>query len=257
MRRYSVQRGDRRMTVNDDEYDLIVIGGAAAAWRAPSARPSTAHGYCWPKAAASAAPVSMSACVPPRRSCGMPETAAAAEDSAGYGFKFGAVTDDWAMVKSGCNAYVHRLNGIYERNLSQLQDRAGARPCPHLRHPQRRDRRLACDRAAHRGRHGRQPVVPQLPGAKLGITSDGFFELEQRPKRGGDRRQRLHRGGDRWLHRRNWQQGDAGGARGERLAAFDAMLGASWVEIARDMGIQIAHTRRPSPSTGSPMARCS
>jgi glutathione reductase (NADPH) len=27
------------------------------------------------------------------------------------------------------------------------------------------------------------PVVPQLPGAEVGITSDGFFELERRPER--------------------------------------------------------------------------
>ena len=30
---------------------------------------------------------------------------------------------------------------------------------------------------------GGYPVVPPLPGAELGITSDGFFELEQRPRR--------------------------------------------------------------------------
>jgi len=30
---------------------------------------------------------------------------------------------------------------------------------------------------------GGQPVVPPLPGAELGITSDGFFELEQQPQR--------------------------------------------------------------------------
>ena len=30
---------------------------------------------------------------------------------------------------------------------------------------------------------GGLPTVPQLPGADRGITSDGFFELEQRPQR--------------------------------------------------------------------------
>jgi glutathione-disulfide reductase len=29
---------------------------------------------------------------------------------------------------------------------------------------------------------GGQPIVPPLPGAELGITSDGFFELEQQPR---------------------------------------------------------------------------
>ena len=30
---------------------------------------------------------------------------------------------------------------------------------------------------------GSQPVVPPVPGAELGITSDGFFELEHQPQR--------------------------------------------------------------------------
>jgi len=30
---------------------------------------------------------------------------------------------------------------------------------------------------------GGHPLVPQIPGAELGITSDGFFELETQPKK--------------------------------------------------------------------------
>ncbi|MGH9579202.1 MAG: FAD-dependent oxidoreductase, partial [Terriglobales bacterium] len=30
---------------------------------------------------------------------------------------------------------------------------------------------------------GGRPIVPELPGAELGITSDGFFELERKPER--------------------------------------------------------------------------
>jgi glutathione reductase (NADPH) len=30
---------------------------------------------------------------------------------------------------------------------------------------------------------GGRPIVPDIPGAELGITSDGFFELEERPQR--------------------------------------------------------------------------
>ncbi len=30
---------------------------------------------------------------------------------------------------------------------------------------------------------GSQPIVPPVPGAELGITSDGFFELKEQPKR--------------------------------------------------------------------------
>src|SRR5690606_34926974 len=30
---------------------------------------------------------------------------------------------------------------------------------------------------------GGRPLLPHVPGAELGITSDGFFELESRPER--------------------------------------------------------------------------
>jgi len=30
---------------------------------------------------------------------------------------------------------------------------------------------------------GGRPTLPQIPGVELGITSDGFFDLEQQPKK--------------------------------------------------------------------------
>jgi glutathione reductase (NADPH) len=88
---------------------------------------------------------------------------------------------------------------------------------------------------------GGYPVVPQLPGADLGITSDGFFELEERPERVA-----IVGSGYIAVEIAGIMQ-ELGSqvtlvVRGETVMRhFDALLGASWVEIARDMGIQIAH----------------
>src|SRR5580658_2466757 len=102
-----------------DQYDLIVIGGGsgglACAQRAVEygarvllAESGRLGGTC----------VNVG-CVPKKIMWNAADIADVAADSSGYGFQFGAVAQDWFVLKAGRDAYVHRLNAIYERNLAQ------------------------------------------------------------------------------------------------------------------------------------------
>jgi len=105
------------------------------------------------------------------------------EHAADYGFNIAVEGHDWAALKSRRDAYVERLNGIYESNLdrSGVTYIAGAARFVDAHTVAVADDRYQADRIVIAT--GGRPMVPDIPGAEHGITSDGFFALEERPQR--------------------------------------------------------------------------
>ena len=105
------------------------------------------------------------------------------EEARGYGFDLGEIGFRWAALRQARDAYVQRLNGIYEKRLDDCGIdylRGSARFTGH--------REVEVAGARCRARHviiatGGYPMVPETPGAELGITSDGFFRLDHAPSR--------------------------------------------------------------------------
>jgi glutathione reductase (NADPH) len=167
-----------------DSYDLIVVGGGsgglAAAQRAAEYGARVAVFESGPLGGTC---VNVG-CVPKKVMWTAADLASAMADSAGYGFEVGTVKHDWAALKSSRDAFVSRLNGIYARNLEKRSvDCFYSRAV--LTGPN--EVRDDSDRLYHAERlliaTGGYPTVPDLPGADLGITSDGFFELTELPER--------------------------------------------------------------------------
>jgi glutathione reductase (NADPH) len=103
--------------------------------------------------------------------------------AADYGFDVEVKGHDWSVLKSRRDAYVNRLNGIYASNLdkrdvSLITGHASFKDAHTITVG---DREFKADRIVIAT--GGRPIVPDIPGAELGITSDGFFELEDRPQR--------------------------------------------------------------------------
>jgi len=165
-------------------YDLIVLGGGsgglAAAQRAAEYgakavlfEPGRLGGTC----------VNVG-CVPKKVMWNAAELAHAVENAGHYGFDVSLAGHDWPALKRGRDAYVARLNGIYRRNLERKEiavvPQRGRFAGPREVVDEQGERYSADHVVIATGGY---PLVPALPGAERGITSDGFFELESRPGR--------------------------------------------------------------------------
>jgi glutathione reductase (NADPH) len=185
-------------------------------------------------------------CVPKKVMWNAAQIAHAIDDAAAYGFEVGGGQLDWPRLKQGRDAYVLRLNGIYERNLANrkvdLLRGHATLAAPHVL--QVGERRISA-------RHvviatGGRPHLPAIPGAALGLTSDGFFELETQPRRVAIVGSGyiavelagvfLALGSDTTLVIRTQQV----------LRHFDAMLGEGLLSIMRDEGATIATDAVPA-----------
>lgn len=164
-------------------YDCLVIGGGSGG--IACAVRAAAHGMR--SAVAEDGPLGGTCvnvgCVPKKVMWYGAGIAHTLEEARGYGFAAGEARFRWAALKQARDAYVQRLNRVYEKRLED-----GGIDC--LRGSARftgpREVEVAGKR--YRARHvvvatGGYPLVPETPGAELGITSDGFFRLDHAPAR--------------------------------------------------------------------------
>ncbi len=122
-------------------------------------------------------------CVPKKLMWNAASIAHTIEDARGYGFSVSAEGHDWAALKRARDGYVAALNQAYQQRLE------GAGIDYVIGEGQFVERGTVAvgERRLH-ARHvliatGGEPIVPPVAGSELGITSDGFFALEECPRR--------------------------------------------------------------------------
>ncbi len=165
------------------DYDLVVIGGGsggiATAVRARSygARVAVIEDH---RLGGTCVNVG---CVPKKVMWYAASLAHMLDDAPDYGFHVERRGLDWAALKTARDDYVARLNDIYARRLSDsgIADIRGTGCFVDAHTVEVNGERLSTDRVLIAS--GGAPLVPDLPGAELGITSDGFFELAACPRR--------------------------------------------------------------------------
>jgi len=165
-----------------NEYDFIVIGGGSGG--IASARRAAEYGartLVVENSRMGGTCVNVG-CVPKKvmwNAAQIGETIDLAHD---YGFNLNRQGFEWSRIKQARDAYVERLNDIYKLNLEKsnvdVVQGTGQFIDNHA---------IQVDNNEYTAPHiliatGGRPTVPDLPGADLGITSDGFFQLESRPQ---------------------------------------------------------------------------
>ena len=105
------------------------------------------------------------------------------EHARDYGFDVVTHGHDWSQLKEARDRYIARLNSIYAGNLTRrgVELIRGTARFLDAKTIDVDGRRYSADRIVIAT--GGYPIVPRLPGAELGFTSDGFFDLEVRPER--------------------------------------------------------------------------
>ena len=178
------------MAPTSKEYDYLVIGGgsgglasarrASGQWGAKTiaVESNRLGGTC----------VNVG-CVPKKITWNAAAIAETLHEAKAYGFSIKETAPfDWKTFVQKRTAAIRRLNGIYDKNLEKdhvewLHGRA------HLLSKNEAEV-VMDDGSKHTIRAkkillatGGHPNFPKTPGAELGISSDGFFELEEQPKR--------------------------------------------------------------------------
>ena len=122
-------------------------------------------------------------CVPKKVMWNGANLAHAIEDAADYGFNLAGHAFDWATLKAKRDQHVLDLNGMYERNLTKngVEIIRGSGRFIGPKTVKAGTEILTADHVVIAV--GGRPMIPDVPGAGLGITSDGFFDLAVQPKK--------------------------------------------------------------------------
>ena len=165
------------------DFDLLVIGGGSGGLACAQRAAEYGARVALIESARLGGTCVNVGCVPKKVMWNAAQIAHAAHDAEHYGFDVALRGHDWAMLRERRDSYVTRLNGIYERNLANKKitlvrghaEFAGAHT-------------VRVNGETLEAEHvviatGGRPLLPPIPGAELGLTSDGFFELDHRPER--------------------------------------------------------------------------
>jgi glutathione reductase (NADPH) len=164
-------------------FDLIVIGGGSGGL----AHAQRAAEYGVQAAVIESGPLGGTCvnvgCVPKKIMWYTAHHAQMLEHAGDFGFDVTVNGHAWSDVRKKRDAYIARLNDVYENNLDR-------RDVAYLKGPARflDANTVDVEGQQYTGKTiviatGGIPIVPRIPGAEHGITSDGFFQLPERPQK--------------------------------------------------------------------------
>ncbi len=163
-------------------YDLIAIGGGSGGIAAAEAAAKLGKKVAIIEGARLGGTCVNNGCVPKKIMWYAANLAHAVADAGSFGIDVQRGDTDWHKLISGREKYISDINQYWDRyvqktNIEHITGYANFVDAHSVK----------VDGVIYSAEHiviatGGRPIVPPVPGAELGITSDGFFELQQQPK---------------------------------------------------------------------------
>ena len=169
--------------MNDDDFDLFVIGGGSGGVRAARMAASYGARVALAEEDRLGGTCVNVGCIPKKLFVYASHYRHDFEDARGFGWDVRAAGFDWQKLLAAKDAEIERLNGVY----AHILDTAGVQRIAG-RAELVDGHTVQVGEQSYRSRYiliavGGQPRLPRWPGAELGITSNEAFHLPELPRR--------------------------------------------------------------------------
>jgi glutathione-disulfide reductase len=170
--------------MSDKHFDLLVIGGGSGGLAVAEKAAQFGRKAAIIENYKLGGTCVNNGCVPKKVMWYAADIAHAVADAEAYGIPVSRNGDvDWQRIVGGRENYIANINKFWDGYVEDL----GITHIKGYGHFVDAST-VEVDGVHYSAEHiviatGGQPIVPPVPGAELGITSDGFFQLQQRPQR--------------------------------------------------------------------------
>jgi glutathione reductase (NADPH) len=162
-------------------YDLIAIGGGSGGLAVAERAAQHGRRVAVVESKKLGGTCVNNGCVPKKVMWYAANLAHAVDDAEGFGIPAERGDTNWSKLVEGRQAYIDNINGYWDGYANDLGVTVIEGYARFIGAGE-----IEVDGEIYTADHiviatGGRPIVPPLPGAELGITSDGFFELEEQP----------------------------------------------------------------------------
>ena len=169
--------------MNKQQYDVMVIGAGSGGLAVAEKAAEYGKKVALIEGSKMGGTCVNNGCVPKKVMWYAAQLAHAVEDANGFGITAQRGRTDWQKLVSGREQYISNINHYWDNYVSNsgIDTIQG-----YARFVDRHS--VEVNGQHYTAAHiviatGGQPIVPPVPGAELGITSDGFFQLTKQPRK--------------------------------------------------------------------------